>query len=165
MYGYAAGDPANNSDPFGLCVDGVTTAFCIEGAIAATAIGVATTSYLAAHPEVGRSLAEAGSDATTFASNAWDKAKRLVATGIKIAGAIGAIKQGGRTGSIMEEAAELQKAKVQAAAKKKEAEDDRKKKEGESGPAGSRQKGAVAADHSTTETRGERPSAPRLNIP
>jgi RHS repeat-associated protein len=40
LYGFASGDPANYSDPFGLCVDGVSTVLCVVAAVEA---GVATT--------------------------------------------------------------------------------------------------------------------------
>ena len=34
IYGFAGGDPINGDDPFGLCLDGVTTVVCIVEAVA-----------------------------------------------------------------------------------------------------------------------------------
>ncbi len=120
----------NNSDPFGLCVDGVTTVFCIEGAVwVGGAVAATAATYIATHPAARNALsgfAEASGLAMDWASIK----RRLTIGGALVAGALlGELKDVSKVvnGVIRTE--------QEAKRKKKEAEDEqaRKKKEGKRG--------------------------------
>ena len=138
LYGYAGGDPANNSDPFGLCIwDG-----CIaEGAAAvwvATAAATAVTAYAATHQDELRAAADATS---TLASGMWDGIK----TKIKTIGLLGGLTVLGGTeaGAKLREAVDAaRKARVEAEERNRKIDEEEtrkkdKEKRGTGAPGGS----------------------------